>query len=303
MIIRWNNFYFPPFLLFLSFYIHTYIHTHLSPSLFLGFFFLFLSFRKKLGQEPWQELELERENGVARKSTNAKRTSVRVQETVCEARVAAEQYVPVHCPSFRPSSQSFTWLFLPVRGHNERFLARTPLFPHRDAPRFVPMPGPSAHLHGQVSGNLFPPRFPPSLPRLCIPSYSWWNWIFFGGGGGRRLTTFDDVWFEGSWRPMILRIQICQIYFFVWFNWRWFEGKWRWRSLRNLNVQTSLGLIRFEENRWFLWGLLGFISYTPWGYWSIHRESSIFFLCFGNLTMFDRWFDLTSLQRFDERYD
>lgn len=139
--------------------------------------------------------------------------------------MAAEQYVPVHCPSFRPSSQSFTWLFLPVRGHNERFLARTPLFPHRDAPRFVPMPGPSAHLHGQVSGNLFPPRYsllPSSSSPLtyhhCIfvvESDFFWRCLTVFDGVWRCLMVFDDVWrrfdrrFRGNWRPMI------QIYFFL----------------------------------------------------------------------------------------
>lgn len=139
--------------------------------------------------------------------------------------MAAEQYVPVHCPSFRPSSQSFTWLFLPVRGHNERFLARTPLFPHRDAPRFVPMPGPSAHLHGQVSGNLFPPRYSP--PPGYVPPY-------IRGGIGfffffwRCLTTFDDVWrrfdrrFEGNWGPMISFSDLLDLFLRYCKHWDWF---------------------------------------------------------------------------------
>lgn len=47
-------------------------------------------------------------------STNAKRTtSVWDQETVCTKvrRVVVGQYGPVHCPSFRPSSRSFTIIF------------------------------------------------------------------------------------------------------------------------------------------------------------------------------------------------
>lgn len=232
-----------------------------SPSLFLYIYislslssFFFISFRKKLGQEPWQELELERENGVARKSTNAKRTSVRVQETVCEARVAAEQYVPVHCPSFRPSSQSFTWLFLPVRGHNERFLARTPLFPHRDAPRFVPMPGPSAHLHGQVSGNLFPPRYS-LLPSSSSPlTYHHRIFVVESDFFLRCLTVFDGVWrCLTTVRSTVSRklatddsdlflSSLLQVLRLVWFNWRWFEGEW---SLWNLHVQTCFFVILY----------------------------------------------------------
>lgn len=94
------------------------------------------------------------ENTNAKRTTSILRPGNRLHEV---RRVAVGQYGPVHCPSFRPSSRSFTWLFLPVRGHNERFLA-SPIVPFRSmsfVPTIRPLDPRRPLLHAQVTRNLF----------------------------------------------------------------------------------------------------------------------------------------------------
>lgn len=118
------------------------------------------NFSSAKNSESDQELGSERKKWHRHENTNAKRTTsiLRPGNRLHEVRrVAVGQYGPVHCPSFRPSSRSFTWLFLPVRGHNERFLA-SPIVPFCSM-SFVPtirsLDPRRPLLHAQVTRNLF----------------------------------------------------------------------------------------------------------------------------------------------------
>lgn len=82
----------------------------------------------------WRELGSERKNGTREHKCKTDDERLRPGNRLHEVRVAVGQYGPVHCPSFRP--RGLSRLFLPVRGHNERFLA-SPIVPFRNV-SFIP---------------------------------------------------------------------------------------------------------------------------------------------------------------------
>lgn len=164
------------------------------------------------------------------------------------------------------------------------------------------MPGPSAHLHGQVSGNLFPPRYS-LLPSSSSSPLTYHHRIFvvesdffltMFDGVWRCLTMFDDGSIDGfeeigdRWFRFISFFAITSIAIGL------VQLEMVWRRVISLEFTRSdlflcylilwyvlivycieicffwFGLIRFEENPWFLWVLLGSISYI----------------------INDRWFDL-----------